>query len=149
MAGVLALPVVVPAILLVLLLFAAAYWHPQPTGPREVAEPEPEPPDEPLLVADGPAEEPIQDSRAVVPTDLVLVWRHGLRETEFVVAVDTVSCDHLAFEGYASRAGETARERRLFHTMDLPHECLVAARTPAGQPITDMRDWLAALPLRG
>lgn len=141
-----ALPVLVPALLLLLLVLAALYWHPAAPGQRRPApEPEPELEEEFPDTAAGPAEEPIQDSQAVIASDIVLVWRHGVRETEFAVTVDRVSCDHLAFEGLAHRAGEAETERRLFHTLDLPHECLVSARTPAGQPIGDMRAWLASL----
>ena len=85
------------------------------------------------------SEQPIQDSRLVAPTEVVVVWRTVSQAVEeFAVRIDTVSRDQLVFGGLARNSQmpvENARlERRLFHTMVLPNESMLSIRTRAGSP---------------
>ncbi|MBV9785515.1 MAG: hypothetical protein JO264_17045 [Acidisphaera sp.] len=153
MPNLLSLPVLVPALLLALLGVLARVWHPPAPSGRPLRGLEPEAPEaEPDDLALEPDETPLaesllDDSRVVEPAEIILVWQHGAAEPqEYAVRVDTVSRDQLVFEGLARRPGETEGERRLFHTMDMPYEHLVSARTEGGKAIPDMRSWLAGLP---
>ncbi len=101
-----------------------------------------------------PQEMPLQDSRLVVPTEVIVLWRSVSRDVEeFTVRIDTVSHDQLVFGGlvHNNRApqAENALERRLFHTMVLPDESMLSIRTRNGTPIKNVRAWLRSLPDAG
>jgi len=100
-----------------------------------------------------PAEMPLQDSRIVAPTEVVVLWRAVSRDVEeYSVRIDTVSHDQLVFGGlvHNARAPQAgALERRLFHTMVLPDESMLSIRTRAGTPIKNVRAWLRSLPDAG
>jgi hypothetical protein len=101
-----------------------------------------------------PQDMPLQDSRLVVPTEVVVLWRSVSRDVEeFTVRIDTVSHDQLVFGGlvHNNRAPQPggALERRLFHTMVLPDESMLSIRTRTGTPIKNVRAWLRGLPDAG
>ncbi len=98
-----------------------------------------------------PVEMPLQDSRIVTPTEVVVLWRAVSRDVEeYTVRIDTVSQDQLVFGGLVhnarTNAPGSALERRLFHTMVLPDESMLSIRTRNGTPIKNVRAWLRSLP---
>ncbi len=101
-----------------------------------------------------PVDMPLQDSRIVAPTEVVVLWRAVSRDVEeYTVRIDTVSHDQLVFGGVVHNPRMTPAagglERRLFHTMVLPDESMLSIRTRSGTPIKNVRAWLRSLPDAG
>jgi hypothetical protein len=101
-----------------------------------------------------PVDVPLQDSRIVVPTEVVVLWRAVSRDVEeYTVRIDTVSNDQLVFGGLVHNPKVTTPgaklERRLFHTMVLPDESMLSIRMRNGTPIKNVRAWLRSLPDAG